>query len=154
MKLSDEARSRILSAVHSDGNASTELKFASMLRAAKISGWRRRQELYGRPDFVFRSERVAVFIDGCFWHGCPRCSLVPRVNTAYWIPKLARNQQRDKEVSARLRKEGWIVLRVWEHQLTNPARILAKVRSALNRSKMPAGKQEKGHRASIQHLSW
>lgn len=138
MKLSSEARSKILRAVPSEGNATTELRFASLLRTAKISGWRRRQNLFGKPDFVFRAQRVAIFIDGCFWHGCPHCSLVPRVNTGYWSPKLARNHQRDKEVSTHLRKTGWIVLRIWEHQLSrNPNRVLKRVQSILARGMAP-----------------
>ncbi len=68
-----------------------------------------------RPDIVFTRLRLAVFIDGCFWHGCPQHGNAPRVNTAYWGPKLERNLQRDCRVNEHLRQAGWRVLRVWEH---------------------------------------
>ena len=71
-----------------------------------------------RPDFVFRSERVAVFVDGCFWHGCPRHATRPVGNRKFWDAKLARNKARDREVSRALRRAGWTVLRIWECALT------------------------------------
>jgi DNA mismatch endonuclease (patch repair protein) len=69
-----------------------------------------------RPDVVFTRARFAVFVDGCFWHCCPTHGNVPRANTAYWQPKLARNVARDLEVNAALSLEGWFVLRIWEHE--------------------------------------
>jgi len=68
-------------------------------------------------DFVFREERVAVFVDGCFWHACPKHSNVPASNRAFWKRKLARNQFRDRQVNRMLRKIGWRVIRIWEHDL-------------------------------------
>lgn len=68
-----------------------------------------------RPDLVFKGARVAVFVDGCFWHGCPEHLHAPKHNAAYWTEKLRRNRQRDELDSARLARAGWIVLRVWEH---------------------------------------
>ena len=68
-------------------------------------------------DFVFRRERVAVFVDGCFWHGCPRHGTMPAGNRAFWQAKLARNAERDRAVTRALRKAGWKVLRIWEHDL-------------------------------------
>lgn len=70
-------RSQIMAAVRSTGNRTTELRLASILRANGITGWRRHQPLPGKPDFVFRRERLAVFADGCFWHGCPRHLRMP-----------------------------------------------------------------------------
>jgi DNA mismatch endonuclease (patch repair protein) len=68
-----------------------------------------------RPDIVFPRRQVAVFIDGCFWHGCPEHGTTPRSNTHYWIPKLARNRLRDESTTLRLEAAGWLVIRIWEH---------------------------------------
>jgi DNA mismatch endonuclease, patch repair protein len=69
-----------------------------------------------RPDVVFTRAKVAVFVDGCFWHGCPEHQVVPKSNPDYWVPKLRRNAERDGEVNGALRKDGWTVVRVWEHE--------------------------------------
>jgi DNA mismatch endonuclease (patch repair protein) len=71
----------------------------------------------GRPDIVFRRRRVAVFVDGCFWHGCPRHGVRPKTNTEFWRDKLDKNIARDKKVTASLQAEGWTVIRIWEHQV-------------------------------------
>jgi DNA mismatch endonuclease (patch repair protein) len=69
-----------------------------------------------RADIVFTRRRVAVFIDGCFWHGCPEHATLPKSNADYWLPKLRRNSERDREVDAVLGDAGWVVLRFWEHE--------------------------------------
>lgn len=69
-----------------------------------------------RPDVVFPRAKVAVFVDGCFWHCCPEHGVVPRTNVDYWFPKLRRNVERDGEVDAALANEGWRVVRIWEHE--------------------------------------
>jgi len=69
-----------------------------------------------RPDVVFTARRVAVFVDGCFWHGCPEHGSLPKANSDYWTPKLLRTVERDREVNARLKSAGWTVLRIWEHE--------------------------------------
>jgi DNA mismatch endonuclease (patch repair protein) len=74
--------------------------------------------LLGKPDFVFPKSRLTVFVDGCFWHGCPKHGHTPRSNTAYWRKKIARNIERDQEVNRELKKRGWRVFRIWEHELT------------------------------------
>src|SRR5687767_3204256 len=102
-----EERSRVMATIRSHGNRSTEIAFINILRKGKIRGWRRRQQLLGKPDFVFREARVAVFIDGCFWHGCAKCSVPPKSNREYWNAKLLRNRERDREVTQGLRKVGW-----------------------------------------------
>src|SRR5688572_13055237 len=89
-------RSRTMSRIRSVGNASTELRFLSLMRSAGLSGWRRNINLPGRPDVTFVRERVAVFLDGCFWHGCPRCYAEPKSNIKYWMRKIAGNVARDK----------------------------------------------------------
>ncbi|MFF9794821.1 very short patch repair endonuclease [Streptomyces bacillaris] len=67
-------------------------------------------------DLLFRPTRVAVFVDGCFWHGCPEHFTPPKTNPGYWREKIDRNIQRDRETDARLADSGWLVLRFWEHQ--------------------------------------
>lgn len=96
-----------------------------------LTGWRRNQPLLGKPDFTFRRERVAVFVDGCFWHGCPKCYRRPSSNRKYWDAKIDANRKRDRYVSRELRKLGWKVVRIWQHQLANPARVAGRVIRAL-----------------------
>lgn len=129
-----EKRSAVMAAIRSRGNRDTELKLTAILREFQITGWRRHQALPGRPDFVFRRERLVIFVDGCFWHGCPRHGRKPDTNRGYWLPKLQRNQARDRTVARLLRRSGWTVLRIWEHDLTNHARIAARCRRALARA--------------------
>ena len=73
-------------------------------------------EVRRTADMVFRSARVAVFIDGCYWHGCPAHFKQPRTNTSYWGPKIARNTARDRDTDRLLEEQGWLVLRFWEHE--------------------------------------
>jgi DNA mismatch endonuclease (patch repair protein) len=123
-----------MSRIRSAGNAATELRFLHLLRTAGLTGWRRKMRLPGRPDIVFGRERVAVFLDGCFWHACPRCYTPPRSNVDYWGPKIARNVARDKKVAASLRAAGWIVVRVWQHSIrAHPGRTLRRVELALQK---------------------
>jgi len=120
-------RSEVMSRIRSKENKDTELKLASLFRQSAIKGWRRNQRLLGRPDFVFRTSKVAVFVDGCFWHGCPRCYRPPRSNLEYWNAKHMRNRKRDRIVTKELRRMGWTVVRVWEHELRSPKRILDQI---------------------------
>ncbi|MDD7939331.1 very short patch repair endonuclease [Actinomycetospora lutea] len=69
-----------------------------------------------RADLLFPSSRVAVMIDGCYWHGCPLHGNIPRTNTDYWAPKIARNCERDTDTDRRLEEVGWLVVRIWEHE--------------------------------------
>src|SRR6266513_1852866 len=115
--LSREQRSRNMASIRSKGNATTERAFLRLLREARICGWRRHLNLPGKPDFVFRSRHLAVFIDGCFWHGCPRCYRMPEDNRPYWRKKVLTNRIRDKRNARNLRIMGWKVLRFWEHSL-------------------------------------
>lgn len=81
-------------------------------------------------DLVFRSARVAVFVDGCYWHGCPEHYTPPSTNASYWSEKIARNRRRDKETDQRLAAEGWTVVRIWEHEDLERAveRVIAALR--------------------------
>ena len=128
-------RSRIMAAVRSKGNRSTELALVAVFRDSHITGWRRHYPITGKPDFAFPRARLAVFVDGCFWHGCPRCGSIPVVNRPYWEAKIGRNIQRDRAQTKELRLRGWSVMRIWEHDLRGPAlrRVARKIKAALAR---------------------
>jgi len=112
-----QKRSEVMSSIRSRGNQSTEIRFISMMRQAGITGWRRGSTLPGKPDFVFSKERLAVFVDGDFWHGHPINCQLPRGNRAFWLKKIDSNRMRDKRVTRLLRSRGWIVMRFWESSL-------------------------------------
>jgi DNA mismatch endonuclease (patch repair protein) len=171
-------RSEVMARIRGRGNKDTEVALAKLLRANGIAGWRRQHGLRFtvkgsgfkvRIDFVFPRERVVVFVDGCFWHGCPihshpakwlkKSSMGKttrfaverrtarggfdklrmtngRVRTGkqFWAKKMAGNMARDRLVNRTLRKEGWRVIRVWEHSLRNPGRVIARIARALKNS--------------------
>ncbi|MFT3830569.1 MAG: very short patch repair endonuclease [Opitutaceae bacterium] len=188
--LTPEQRSALMARIRSAGNASTELRLVTLLRAAGIRGWRRgcrlrlpvsglelrvsgrrveglglkeraatmhpcssvgsvvhaqrtapaspkpatgRAALTVKPDFVFRQERLVVFVDGCFWHGCPRHYTRPQARRVFWDAKIAANRARDRRLDRVLRAAGWRVLHVWEHALgpRQLGRTLARLRRAL-----------------------
>ena len=111
-------RSKTMSAIKGRNNKSTEQRLRYSLVANKISGWTiKNNALPGRPDFLFASEKVAVFVDGCFWHGCPQCGHFPKTNKDFWKEKITRNKARDKRNAMELHKAGYTVLRLWEHEL-------------------------------------
>jgi len=114
---SKKKRSQIMSSVKSSNNKSTELKFIEILKHFKITGWRRNYRIKGRPDFVFLKDKTAIFIDGCFWHGCPKHCRLPKSNRKYWADKIDRNKARDKIIKKYLKNKEWNVLRFWEHEL-------------------------------------
>jgi DNA mismatch endonuclease, patch repair protein len=120
-------RSDLMSRIRSAGNKATELRLIQVFRTSGITGWRRGSKLPGRPDFVFpklppsprlrRTGKTALFVDGCFWHGCPRHFIKPKGNAAFWRKKIQTNRARDRKVNRTLRSMGWKVARVWEHEL-------------------------------------
>jgi DNA mismatch endonuclease (patch repair protein) len=110
-------RSEVMSLIRGHGNKDTELALIKLFRRHGIAGWRRRRSVFGKPDFVFLKQRVAVFVDGCFWHGCSKHSNLPSNNRAFWKKKLTANKARDRRVNRRLRQDGWRVVRIWEHDL-------------------------------------
>lgn len=117
-----------MAAIRGRHNKSTELALVSLFRTAKITGWRRHGRLPGTPDFVFSNQKLAIFVDGCFWHGCPKCNLQARTNANFWREKIATNKKRDKKVKRELSERGWQVFRVWEHDIKNhPTRVLKKI---------------------------
>jgi DNA mismatch endonuclease (patch repair protein) len=148
---SKRKRSEVMARIRSRGNRDTELALVRLLRAQRISGWRRHIRVRSmacgtrnlgagamagrsfrtprsalrvftvRPDFVFLKQRVTVFVDGCFWHGCPRHATQPQNNAVFWRRKLAANRARDRRVNRELRRAGWRVVRIWEHELKRGA---------------------------------
>src|SRR5687768_9676865 len=108
-KFRPEKRSAIMASVRSSGNGSTEQRLLVILRENRIRGWRRNASVSGRPDFVFPAARLAVFVDGCFWHGCKRHCRQPKSNIPYWTGKILRNRKRDRVVGRTLRALGWTV---------------------------------------------
>jgi DNA mismatch endonuclease (patch repair protein) len=162
-------RSEVMSRIRGRGNKATELALAQLFRRHHITGWRRQVEICGkavasvydrrplclprsgahraplqktfrvRPDFVFRRVRLAVFVDGCFWHGCPKHATQPKNNRAFWRRKFSANKQRDALVTRTLRRRGWRVLRIWEHTLRwatmkpqNEARLVRRIQRAVD----------------------
>jgi len=122
-----EKRSEVMSRIKGKGNRDTELATIRILRKHHISGWRRNQAVLGKPDFVFPKQMVALFVDGCFWHGCPKHSNMPKNNRAFWKKKLDGNKARDRFVTRELKKTGWRVVRAWEHELKNPQHVAKKI---------------------------
>lgn len=139
-----EKRSDVMSRIRGRGNRDTELALAKLFRQNRITGWRRhlkikldqprivvlkstkqnqrnkpktRAQLVVHPDFVFHKQRTVVFVDGCFWHGCPKHSNMPANNQAFWEKKLNGNKARDRFVNRGLRNAGWKVIRIWEHDI-------------------------------------
>jgi len=141
-------RSAVMSAIRSHGNRDTELRLIAIMRAHAITGWRRGASLQWKieclklkkfrvkPDFVFRAHRLAVFVDGCCWHGCPLHATSPKTNAAFWRKKIAANRTRDRLVTRTLRALGWRVLRIWEHELKrkNEMRLVRRLLLHLGRS--------------------
>ncbi|HEX7858995.1 MAG TPA: very short patch repair endonuclease [Verrucomicrobiae bacterium] len=125
-------RSEVMSLIRSKGNKATELRLIRFFRTNGITGWRRLQKLPGKPDFVFRAARLCVFVDGCFWHGCPRCYRRPGSNKKYWDEKVLRNRSRDRVVTYQLRNDGWRVVRLWEHQLKPGSKAVAQILRSLS----------------------
>jgi DNA mismatch endonuclease (patch repair protein) len=153
-------RSEVMSRIRSRGNQDTEVVLAKLLRRHQITGWRRQLQLKiknlklktafpvrpkqklrtpqsalrilkVRPDFVFRKQKLAIFVDGCFWHGCPRHGTQPRGNRAFWQKKFATNLARDRRVNRALRAAKWRVVRIWECDLKKkPLQCLERIRKS------------------------
>jgi DNA mismatch endonuclease, patch repair protein len=127
-----EKRSEVMSRIKGKANKDTELAMILLLRKFHISGWRRNQIMLGKPDFVFPKQKIALFVDGCFWHSCPKHSNMPVNNREFWEKKLNGNKKRDKYVTKELKKAGWSVIRIWEHDFRNPELILRRLSRVLN----------------------
>lgn len=117
-------RSEIMSKVHSKGNKSTELKLIQVFRKNGIIGWRRNYPVKGHPDFVFMDKKIAIFVDGCFWHGHDCRNTQPSDNADYWSKKRERNMKHDREITELFERRGWTVIRIWECELKKKNRDL------------------------------
>ena len=126
-------RSEVMSLIRGKGNKRTEGVLVRIFKELGITGWRRHLKLPGKPDFTFRKQRLTVFVDGCFWHGCPKCYRAPKGNREFWETKIVRNRARDREVTRELKKRGWRVLRIAEHSLKKKVRIrlLSRIEKSL-----------------------
>lgn len=116
--LTHEERSARMARVRGSGNKSTELAVARRLPALRIRWERHPPSIPGKPDFFFPDKKLALFVDGCFWHSCPRCSRqMPKSNSEFWKKKLTETKLRDKRTRGRLRRLGISTMRLWEHAL-------------------------------------
>jgi DNA mismatch endonuclease (patch repair protein) len=125
----DEGRSKNMRAIRSSHNRTTERRLVSFLLKQRIRGWKLHpKRLPGNPDLVIPSRHIAVLVDGCFWHGCPRCGHIPKTNRAYWRAKIARNKKRDRKTTKELKTLGYRVVRIWECQLAKaPSRCVQRI---------------------------
>lgn len=111
-------RSAAMRAIKSKGNRSTELRFRMAIVRARVSGWiLHPPHIIGSPDLFFADPGLAVFLDGCFWHGCRFCGHIPKTNSVFWGAKIEGNKKRDAKANSALKKKGIIVVRFWEHQI-------------------------------------
>lgn len=109
-----ETRTEIMKKVKSNNNKSTELKLIEYFKNNHITGWKRHYKVFGKPDFVFHKYKIAIFVDGCFWHGHDCRNTRPESNKDYWDKKISRNMKHDTVVTEHLQKLGWKVIRIWE----------------------------------------
>lgn len=128
---SKSMRSKIMSRIKGRGNEKTEGRLARLMRAESIKGWRRHLPILGRPDFAFQNQKLAIFVDGCFWHGCPKCFQLPKQNRVFWKAKIEGNRKRDRSVNGRLRSLGWKVVRIKECSLDQKNNVLEKIKKRL-----------------------
>lgn len=139
-KMSDvfdkSARSEIMRAVKSKDTKSTELVLIKLFKESHITGWRHSYNVKGHPDFVFLEKRIAIFVDGCFWHGHDCRNTRPSDNAEYWAKKREKNILRDREVTARFESRGWTVIRIWECELKkkNLPQTKQRILSALDKA--------------------
>ncbi|WP_321508168.1 very short patch repair endonuclease [uncultured Methanoregula sp.] len=116
-------------------NTGPEIKFRKLLWSAGIKGYRIHYSLLGKPDIVFIKKKIVIFIDGCFWHKCPVCFKEPETRTEFWMKKIQSNIDRDKKINAQLEKDGWTVIRVWEHEIKkNSSAVIKSIKEKMEES--------------------
>jgi len=109
-------------------NTGPEIKIRKLLWSRGIRGYRIHHNLHGKPDIVFTKKRVAIFIDGCFWHKCPVCFQEPETRKEFWMKKIQSNIDRDAKVDEQLKNNGWTVIRIWEHEIRKePEKAIKKI---------------------------
>lgn len=125
--LTDKKRSKIMASIKSK-----DTKIEKKVRSALwYLGYRYRlhQKVEGKPDVVFLNKKIAIFCDGCFWHGCPKCYKRPKSNQEYWDSKISKNIKRAIKVNKQLEDEGWTVLRFWAHEINEDLeRVIIRIR--------------------------
>jgi len=122
-------RSRTMAAIRGKNNRTTELRLRMALVRAGICGWESNVgELPGKPDIFFREHQIAVFVDGCFWHGCPKCGHWPKTRSSFWKTKILRNKERDKKNRRKLCRNGIKVVHIWEHSLKDPKKTNLEIK--------------------------
>lgn len=126
-------RSDVMRKVRSRNNKSTELKLIDLFKQNNIKGWRRNYKVKGHPDFVFLNKKIAIFVDGCFWHGHDCRNTRPSDNAEYWKKKRERNISHDKQITNLFESRNWTVLRIWECELkkSNQRQTLERILKAL-----------------------
>lgn len=136
--------SKNFSGIRGRNNRTTEVRFRLALVRAGISGWKmHNRALPGNPDFVFLKEQIAVFVDGCFWHGCPRCGHIPKTNSPFWKAKIQRNIERDRTSIHKLRDSGFMVARIWEHELkSNLAGCVVRIAGLIKQNRTKRSKKK------------
>lgn len=124
-----EKRSEIMSHIRSKNNKSTELKLIKIFKEYGITGWRRNYNVKGHPDFVFLKKKIAVFVDGCFWHGHKCQKHKPEDNSEYWQKKIKYNKSHDRKINELFKIRDWTVIRIWECELKecNKRKLMAKI---------------------------
>jgi len=138
--LKPEDRRKTMQAVKGKGTKLEKRLFA-MLAGMRVRGWKRNiSSIEGKPDVVFLCEKVAIFVDGCFWHGCPICKRkLPETNKEYWERKIKRNIELAKTHNQTLSDDGWTVIRIWEHEIKDKKTmrtIRTTIRAALNKEQI------------------
>lgn len=122
-------RSKIMGSIRGKHNKSTEGKLRMALIKAGLKGWVLHSTgVFGKPDVFFPKKKLAIFVDGCFWHGCPECGHVPKTRPAFWMAKFERNQARAKVVKSKLHQKAIKVVRIWEHVFERPSQIKRTIR--------------------------
>jgi DNA mismatch endonuclease (patch repair protein) len=138
-------RTEHMRSIRSKGNRSTERRLRAYLIQAKIRGWTvHPRDVPGTPEFVFRSAKLAVFTDGCFWHGCPQCGKSPTTNASYWSKKIQLNVERDRKDEAALTAQGFRLIRLWEHEIAqDPTACVGRIVALLSKAgkKRAAGRR-------------
>ena len=138
-------RSALMGRIRSQGNRSTEEAVEAILTEEGISGWVKHPKgITGSPDFYFPDCQILLFVDGCFWHACPRCGRIPKSRIRFWSQKIEGNRRRDETTRRRLRGMGYHVVRVWEHAVGERSWLkrLADLESHSDRDPRPRAKSK------------
>lgn len=130
--VSKRKRSEIMSSVRSK-DTKMEIVFRKMLWQKGVRYRKNSLKYFGKPDLVLKKYKTVIFLDSCFWHGCKTHCRMPATRKAYWVAKIERNIQRDKEVRLYYKKKGWKIFRIWEHNINEDAKLLSVINSLLKK---------------------